>query len=195
MAYRIESVQCGSVRKVNIQGRSVATAIYKTPVQGRVSVRPLGLVGDAQADLSVHGGLNKAVYAYPIEHYPMWQEARRNAGVAQIDDALPFGSMGENLSLHGLLEDAVWEGDVLRFADCALRVVQPREPCFKFNAAMGFAKAVKTMAHTGHCGFYLAVDEPGTLQAGESFVLEPGPRLHSIAELFRVKFPRAPANA
>ena len=188
MAYRLDSVQRGAVRKVNIHGRSVATAIYKTPVAGPVVVVPLGVQGDAQADLSVHGGLDKAVYAYPSEHYPFWQAARRAAGVAEIDDALPFGAMGENLTLRGLLEEDVWVGDVLRFADCALRVVQPREPCFKFNAAMGFAKAVKTMVHSGHCGFYLAVDKSGTLQAGESFTLEPGPRQRSIAELFRAKF-------
>jgi MOSC domain-containing protein YiiM len=187
MACQLLSVQTGAARKVQIQGRNILTAIRKTAVAGPVPVMPLGLLGDEQADPSVHGGLDKAVYAYPSEHYAFWREARQEAGVADIDDQLPFGSMGENLTLAGLLEQDVWVGDVLRFADCALRVVQPREPCFKFNAAMGYSGAVKAMALSGRCGFYLAVDTPGTVQAGESFVLKPGSRRMGIPELFKAK--------
>jgi MOSC domain-containing protein YiiM len=187
MACQLLSVQTGAARKVQIQGRNILTAIRKTAVAGPVPVMPLGLLGDEQADPSVHGGLDKAVYAYPSEHYAFWREARQEAGVADIDDQLPFGSMGENLTLAGLLEQDVWVGDVLRFVDCALRVVQPREPCFKFNAAMGYSGAVKAMALSGRCGFYLAVDTPGTVQAGESFVLEPGSRQMGIPELFKAK--------
>jgi MOSC domain-containing protein YiiM len=187
MACQLLSVQTGAARKVQIQGRNILTAIRKTAVAGPVPVMPLGLLGDEQADPSVHGGLDKAVYAYPSEHYAFWREARQEAGVADIDDQLPFGSMGENLTLAGLLEQEVWVGDVLRFADCALRVVQPREPCFKFNAAMGYSGAVKAMALSGRCGFYLAVDTPGTVQAGESFVLKPGSRRMGIPELFKAK--------
>ncbi len=187
MERQLLSVQTGAARKVQVQGRSILTAIRKTAVSGLVTVMPLGLVGDEQADPSVHGGLDKAVYAYPSEHYAFWREARLGAGVADIDEQLPFGSMGENLTLAGLLEQEVWVGDVLRFPHCALRVVQPREPCFKFNAAMGFNTAVKAMALSGRCGFYLAVDAPGTVQAGEGFALEPGPRQTGIPELFRAK--------
>lgn len=187
MACQLLSVQTGAARKVHIQGRNILTAIRKTPVAGPVPVMPLGVLGDEQADPSVHGGLDKAVYAYPSEHYAFWRQARQEAGVADIDDQLPFGSMGENLTLAGLLEQDVWVGDVLRFADCALRVVQPREPCFKFNAAMGYSGAVKAMALSGHCGFYLAVDTPGTVQAGEPFAVEPGSRQMGIPELFKAK--------
>ena len=154
---------------------------------GPVAAKALGLEGDEQADLSVHGGLEKAVYAYPSEHYAFWQEQRAQAGLAGIDDQLPFGAMGENLTLSGLLEADVWVGDVLAFAHCTLRVEQPREPCFKFNAAMGFSTAVKVMAQSGFCGFYLSVDQPGTLQAGESFALHQGPRRVSIPERFIAK--------
>jgi MOSC domain-containing protein YiiM len=181
------SIQVAQARRALINGRSVLTAIHKQPVAGAVQVKPLGLEGDEQADLSVHGGLDKAVYAYPSEHYAFWRQARREAGVSPMDDALPWGSMGENLSLSGLLEAEVWVGDVLRFAGCELRVTQPREPCFKFNAAMAFNTASKRMAQQGCCGFYLAVQEPGNLSAGESFELVPGPRRLGIPESFNAK--------
>ena len=180
-------VQVAPARRVKINGRSVLTAIYKQPTQGPVTVLPLGLGGDDQADLSVHGGLDKAVYAYPSEHYPFWRQARADAGVSPLDDALPWGSVGENLSLQGLLETEVWVGDVLQFPHCALRVTQPREPCYKFNAAMGFAGAARAMAQAGCCGFYLAVDQPGHLSAGDCFELQPGPRRLGLPEMFRAK--------
>ncbi len=184
---QIQGIQVGSARKALMGGRAVLTAIRKTAVSGPVAVKALGLEGDEQADLSVHGGLEKAVYAYPSEHYAFWREQRAQAGLAEIDDQLAFGAMGENLTLSGLLEADVWVGDVLEFAHCSLRVDQPREPCFKFNAAMGFNMAVKVMAQSGFCGFYLSVDQPGTLQAGESFVLHQGPRRVSIPERFNAK--------
>lgn len=188
--YSLVGVQTGQTRKVSIGGRSVPTAIHKSAVTDAVPVGPLGLLGDEQADLSVHGGLDKAVYAYPTEHYPFWVDARAQAGVAGFDAGLAWGAMGENLSLRGLLESDVWLGDTLRFTQCTLRVTQPREPCFKFNAAMGFNQAVKQMAETGHCGFYLAVDVPGLVLAGESFSLVPGPRRVSVPESFRSKMHR-----
>ncbi len=185
--HRVVTVQVGQARKVQIAGRSILTAIHKTEVRGPVAVKPLGLQGDEQADPSVHGGLDKAIYAYPAEHYAFWCEARHQAGAAPIDDALPHGSMGENLTLSGLLETDVWVGDVLRFPQCVLRVSQPREPCYKFNAAMGFNTAVKAMAQSGFCGFYLSVDEPGSVQAGDAFELVPGPRQLSIPQRFAIK--------
>ncbi len=186
-AYSLVGVQVAQARKVQIAGRAILTAIHKTAVSGPVAVARLGLQGDEQADPTVHGGLEKAVYAYPAEHYAFWMDARRAAGVAGIDTALPQGAIGENLTLNGLLESEVWVGDVLRFANCALRVEQPREPCFKFNAAMGFNTAVKAMAQSGRCGFYLSVDTPGTVQAGESFELLPGPRHMNILQRFQAK--------
>lgn len=183
----LQSIQLGKAAALQIQGRSIQSAIRKQPVAGDVQVRPLGLHGDEQVDLSVHGGLDKAVYAYPLEHYPFWQQERLAAGLASASEVLPPGFMGENLSLRGLLEADVWVGDLLRFPRCVLRVTQPREPCYKFNAVMGFAQASKRMAQSGYCGFYLAVEEGGTVCAGESFTLEPGARSYSIAQRFAVK--------
>lgn len=185
--HAVTSVQVAQARKIQIQGRAILTAFYKTAVDGAVPVGPLGLQGDEQADLSVHGGLSKAVYAYPSEHYDFWRQARQSAGVAGIDTQLDPGALGENLTLRGLLETDVWVGDVLRFPNCQLRVSQPREPCYKFNAAMGFNTAAKLMAQSGLCGFYLAVDARGTVAAGDTFTLVPGTRQISITQMFQTK--------
>ena len=184
------SLNVAVARAVQINGRKVLSAIGKTATAGPVQARLLGLEGDEQADLSVHGGLSKAVYAYPVEHYPFWQTVRAQARVALWDEALPHGSLGENLTLAGLLESQVWIGDVLRFPNCALAVSEPRFPCFKFNAAMGFNQASKLMSANAWCGFYLAVREPGLLQTGEPFELVPGPRDVAIPELFRARTAR-----
>ena len=176
---------------VAINGRKVMTAIGKRPVDGPRAVMPLGIEGDEQADLSVHGGPSKAVYAYPSEHYTFWQTVRAQAGVSLWDEALPPGSLGENLTISGVLENQVWIGDVLRFPQCALAVSEPRYPCFKFTAAMGFKHAAKLMVQSAWCGFYLAVREPGTIAAGERFEIVPGPREVGITELFRARMGRA----
>ena len=182
---RLLSVNRATARTVRISGRDVRTAIYKEKVDGPIEVGPMGLQGDEQADLTVHGGLSKAIYAYPSEHYPFWQTVRAQAQAALWDEALLPGAMGENLTLSGLLENQVWVGDLLRFKHCELAVSEPRQPCFKFNAAMGFNQAAKLMVQSGWCGFYLAVRVPGRIQAEEAFELIPGPREVGIPELFR----------
>jgi MOSC domain-containing protein YiiM len=185
MSKTLVSLNTALAHPLMIDGREVMSGIVKRSVAGPVDVRPMGLAGDEQADLSVHGGLSKAVYAYPSEHYGFWQTVRAQAKVAAWDEVLPPGALGENLTLQGLLETEVWIGDVLRFADCELAVSEPRFPCFKFNAVMGFNQASKLMVANAWCGFYLAVRTPGLLRAGESFELIPGPREVGITELFR----------
>lgn len=181
------SVNRASAQTLITPQGAVLSAIRKRPVEGSVGVKPLGLDGDEQADLRVHGGLSKALYAYPSEHYPFWQTVRAQAKAADWGAPLPPGSLGENLTLQGLLENGVWIGDRLCFAGgVELVVSEPRQPCFKFNAVMGFKQAAKLMAQSGYCGFYLAVRAEGLLCAGETFRIEPGPRAVSIPERFRV---------
>ena len=182
------SVNLGQARPLLTGGRKILTAIGKRAVEGAVAVKRLGLNGDEQADLSVHGGLDKAVYAYPAEHYDFWRQQRQANGVSMFDEALPPGFVGENLTISGLLEHEVWIGDELHFPDCVLRVTAPREPCFKFNAVMGYKEAAKDMAVAGCCGFYLAVDTVGTIQSGQSVELVPGRRGVSIAQSFAAKW-------
>ena len=188
---KVLSVNVARASPVAINGRRVMTAIGKRPVEGDRAVLALGIEGDEQADLSVHGGPSKAVYAYPSEHYAFWQTVRAQAGVSLWDEALPYGALGENLTLAGVLESGLWIGDVLRFPHCTLAVSEPRYPCFKFNAALGFKHAGKLMAESGWCGAYLAVREPGTIAAGEAFTLIPGPREVGIVELFKARMSKA----
>ena len=191
MNARVLSLNVAAASAVEIKGRRVLTAIGKRPVAGAHAVHATGIAGDEQADLAVHGGISKAVYAYPSEHYPFWQTVRAQARVAPWDERLPPGALGENLTIAGVLETQVWIGDVLRFADCELAVSEPRFPCFKFNAAMGFAHAAKLMVQSAWCGWYLAVREGGTIAAGEAFEVVAGPREVGIAELFRARTGKA----
>jgi MOSC domain-containing protein YiiM len=188
---RLLSVNVSLSQPLEAAGRTVQSGIRKRAIDGPVEVRPLGLAGDEQADPSVHGGLSKAVYAYPVEHYPFWQTVRAQAQLAPSDEALPHGFLGENLTVEGLLETEAFIGDVLRFPQCQLAISAPRSPCFKLNAVMGFAHAIRLMQQSAWCGFYLSVREPGRLRAGETFELVPGPREVGIDELFRARIGHA----
>jgi len=184
---QVLSINVGQVRPLRVGERNLPSAIGKQSVAGAVALKRLGLGGDTQADDSIHGGLSKAVYAYPIEHYALWQQLRLDHGVSLFDEALPHGFMGENLTISGLLEHEVWAGDELHFPDCVLRVTEARSPCGKFAAIMGFEGAPKAMFEHGVCGYYLAVDVPGTLKAGQSFTLKPGSRSVSISTSLQAK--------
>jgi MOSC domain-containing protein YiiM len=181
---KILSVNIGRAAKLAIgppqQQRHVLSAIVKTPASGPVQLGKMGLAGDEQADLSVHGGLDKAVYAYPSEHYPFWQQ-RLQAARRPFD--LTAGAFGENLTLQGVLEADIWVGDRLHCGDAVLQVTEPRTPCFKFNLRLGFSHAAQLMVQSGYSGFYLRVVQTGSLQAGASLALLPGPRQVSIAQL------------
>lgn len=172
--------------------RRVISAIRKTPVPGPVTVGALGLDGDEQVDLSVHGGLDKAVYLYPAEHYPFWETVRGQAGLA---GALPHGSLGENLTVSGLLEAQAWVGDRLRIGEVELVVTQPRSPCYKFDAHFGFGWASKMMVQSGYTGFYCAVVRPGKLAAGDRIDVLAGERAVSIEQAHRLKTRRAASRS
>ena len=188
MQGRIVSVQVGTSHFLRAGDRTVRSAIRKQPVDGLVEVGVLGLAGDEQNDLSVHGGLSKAVYALPHQHLAWWSAQRQTAGLSLFDHAFEPGQLGENLSLEGVDEHMVFIGDRLRFAQgVVLRVTEPRQPCFKFNAVLGYERAGKDMVQSGRCGFYLAVEVPGLLRAGEAFELEAGARETSIGQALQHK--------
>ena len=158
---RVLSVQVGLPRAVTWHGKTVETGIWKEPVAGRVAVARHNLAGDRQADLSVHGGADKAVYAYPSEHYPWWRE--RLPGVE-----LGWGAFGENLTVEGLREDRVSIGDRFRIGTAEFSVTQPRMPCFKLGIRLDRPQIVKEFLRSERSGFYFAIVREGELGAGDA---------------------------
>jgi MOSC domain-containing protein YiiM len=158
---KIVSVNVGSPRPVEWRGRRIMSGIFKVPVAGRVRVRRLNLEGDGQADLSVHGGADKAVYVYPSEHYPFW---RRELELAE----LPWGSFGENLTTAGWWEDEVHIGDRFRVGTAEVVVTQPRLPCFKLAMKLDRDDVVELFLESGRPGFYLAVVQEGEISVGDA---------------------------
>src|SRR6516162_2551389 len=161
---RLVSVNVSLPRLVEFRGQAVSTSIFKEPVGGRVLARRLSLEGDWQGDLRAHGGLNKGVYAFPLEHYARWSEELGR------DDLRP-GQFGENLTLEGLTEDAVHLGDVFRVGGAVLQVTQPRYPCFKLGIKMGDPLFPRRFLASGRTGFYLRVLQEGELAAEDTIEL------------------------
>jgi MOSC domain-containing protein YiiM len=164
MARQVVSVNVALPRTLTWKGRAVQTGIFKTPVSGRVRVRGLNLEGDRQADLSVHGGPDKAIYAYPSEHYEYWR--------GEFPDMeLPWGMFGENLTTMGLLEVQINVGDQFHIGTVTAMVTQPRVPCYKLAAKFGREDIVKRFLASGRSGFYLKVVQEGEVGAGDAIEL------------------------
>jgi MOSC domain-containing protein YiiM len=144
---------------VSIEGREVSTAIYKLPVTGPVMVRKLNIDGDQQGDLTVHGGIDKAVYCYPSEHYETWS--------AELKRALDRGTFGENLTVAGFLEDLLHIDDVIEVGSAVLQVSQPRYPCFKLGHKMGDQRFLRRFQQSERSGFYCRVLQEGMIEAGD----------------------------
>lgn len=178
---RVISVNVGVPKDVTVRGEAIETAIWKEPVASPVSVRRHNLDGDRQADLTVHGGPNKAVYAYPSEHYEFWRH--------ELPDArLEWAAFGENLTIEGLLETDVQVGDELSIGTAVLRVTQPRLPCYKLGIRFGRLDMVRRFLASGRTGFYFQVAKEGVLQAGDGLLLTPAPfpsvTIAQMVELF-----------
>ncbi len=173
---------CVSMPKlIKYQGRDLYTGIYKEPVQGRVTLRTLNLEGDEQADLRVHGGVDKAVYAYASEHYPFWRE--------QLPDTkLTWGSFGENLTTERLLESTVCIGDEFRVGTATIRVTQPRLPCYKLAIKLGRSDIIRRFIKSGRSGIYFSVLEEGVVGVGDELMYVRGDEhkitVREVAELF-----------
>lgn len=179
---KLISINVGLPRNVTWQGRMVTTGIFKEPVAGRVRLRRLNLDGDRQADLRVHGGEHKAVYAYPSEHYAWWQ---RELG----REAFTYGWFGENFTLNGLLEDEVCIGDVFRVGSAQVQVSQPRSPCFKLDLRMGKDGFVARFGASLRVGFYLRVLEEGEVGAGDPITrLARDPDAMSVLEIYQLRY-------
>jgi MOSC domain-containing protein YiiM len=157
---KLVSINVGLPREIAWRGKLVTTGIFKQPITGPVMVRTLNADGDQQADLSVHGGIDKAIYAYPAEHYEYWC-----GELPGVD--LPWGMFGENFTIDGLRDDSVYIGDRYRIGEVELAVTQPRLPCYKLGIRFGRADMVKKFLASRRTGFYFAVIKEGIVTAGD----------------------------
>lgn len=156
---KIVSVNVGMPREAVWKGMTVRTGIFKEPVEGAVMIGKLNLAGDQQADLTVHGGPDKAVYGYPAEHYEYWRQELPGT-------AFSWGRFGENLTTEGLREDSLCIGDRLRIGSAVLRVTQPRMPCYKLQIRFERDDIIRRFLMSGRSGFYFSVIEAGEVSAG-----------------------------
>jgi len=177
---KLISVNVGLPADVEWKGRTVSTGIFKEPVEGRVTVQPLNVDGDGQADLSVHGGPSKAVYIYPAEHYTSWRD--------ELDGMdLPWGMFGENFTTEGLLEDTVRIGDRFSIGTTTIQVTEPRVPCYKLAVRFGRVDIVRLFKQTGRTGFYARVLEEGLVEAGDPIeLLRQDPGEVTVADITRL---------
>jgi len=176
---RVLSVNVGRPRTVEFHGAQVSTSILKSPVSGRVTVRTLNLDGDAQADLSVHGGRDKAVYVYPREHYPYWQE--------KLGEDLANGSFGENLTTEGVSEEEICLGDGLEIGSSLFKVTQPRTPCFKLQFRFQREDMTKLFFARRRFGFYVSVAREGEIGAGDEIkIVSRDENKVSVADVMRL---------
>ena len=158
---KLLSVNVSQPKEVSYNGERIKTGIFKEPVSGRTMMRRLNLDGDGQGDPSVHGGIDKAVYVYPFEHYDYWKHE-----LGRKD--LTYGQFGENLTVAGLLEETVHIGDIFRIGEALVEVSQPRVPCFKLGIKMGNPRIVKPFLASERVGFYVRVLEEGEVGAGDA---------------------------
>ena len=179
-AMKIVSVNVGKPRERQWKGSLVTTAIFKAPVEGPVAVRRLNLEGDEQGDLTVHGGPDKAVYAYPREHYAYWQ--------TQLPDySFAPGNFGENLTTEGLSEETIHIGDQLQIGTALFTVTQPRTPCYKLGVRFDREDMTRLFYASRRFGFYLRVLREGVLQAGAAVaIVGRDPHAVSVADLVRL---------
>ena len=161
---KILSVNVGLPREVSWQGKMITMGIFKEPVAGPIMLRKLNLEGDQQADLSVHGGVSKAVYAYPSEHYGYWRSELPGTD-------LPWGMFGENFTTEGLFEKAVYIGDRFRIGETEVMATEPRMPCFKLGIKFGRADIIKRFLASRRSGLYFSVVCEGVVAAGDAIEL------------------------
>jgi MOSC domain-containing protein YiiM len=177
---KLISLNVSLPRLVEYNGEPVATGIFKEPVPGPLMLRTLNLDGDRQADLSVHGGVTKAVYAYPSEHYEFWKTE-----LPEMD--LPWGMFGENFTIAGLFEDSVNVGDKFRIGEAELMVTEPRLPCYKLGIKFGRVDIIKRFLKSRRTGFYFAVVKEGMVKAGDEIeLLSRDANNITIADIVRV---------
>jgi len=162
MKIELLSINVSPPKTINYQGKSITSGIFKMPVNGTVKLTKLNLEGDGQADLRVHGGVDKAVYVYPFEHYDYWKKELNR-------DDFGYGQFGENFTILGALENQIHIGDIFKIGSAVLEVTQPRTPCYKLGIKMRLPTFPGKFLESGRTGFYMKVLDEGEIKAKESF--------------------------
>lgn len=177
---RILSVNISLPREIDYGGQKISTGIFKEPIEGRITLRTLNLDGDRQADLSVHGGPDKAVYAYPVEHYEYWHSVFP-------DLVMPNGMFGENLTVEGLIESEISVGDVFRIGSATVIATQPRMPCYKLGVKFGRMDVIKKFLASGRSGIYFKVSKEGEVATGDTIhQITKDPNQITISDIVRL---------
>ncbi|OLS27699.1 MAG: hypothetical protein HeimC2_10590 [Candidatus Heimdallarchaeota archaeon LC_2] len=177
---KLVSLNVSQIKQVLWKGKEITTGIFKEPVTEKVSVRGVNITGDDQADRSVHGGVNKAIYSYPTEHYPFWKKHF-------LEKELPYGMFGENLSTQGLLETETHVGDRIKIGTTELIAVQPRMPCYKLGIRFETQNIIKKFYQSNFSGIYFKIAKEGEIQVGDTItIIEKDPLRVSIKDIFDI---------
>ncbi|WP_100406186.1 MOSC domain-containing protein [Bacillus solitudinis] len=185
LVFSVKSIHIGKPRQLQMKGKAIQSSIFKESVTSNVMVTSLGIEGDTQSDLVNHGGVDKAICAYPFEHYPYWER--------KIKKELEGSAFGENLTLEGLLEDKIHIGDVFTFGKAIIQVSQPRQPCFKLGLKHSEPKLTLWVQETGFTGFYFRVLKEGEVgQKDRLELIERNPSYPTVHETNLVKYDKNP---
>jgi MOSC domain-containing protein YiiM len=177
---KLISINVSLPNEVDFEGQKVITSIFKEPIEGRIILKTLNLDGDKQADLTVHGGLDKAVYAYSIEHYEFWRKV-------YPDIKMPNGMFGENFTTEGLMEAEVNVGDVFEIGSSKVIATQPRMPCYKLGVKFRRMDVLKKFLASGRSGIYFKVLEEGEVGAEDSIIqIKKDPTRVGISDIVRL---------
>ncbi|MHA2249647.1 MAG: MOSC domain-containing protein [Candidatus Kariarchaeaceae archaeon] len=177
---KLVSLNISQIKQVKWQDRIITTGIFKNPTDEKLKVQGVNIIGDDQADRSAHGGANKAIYAYPVEHYPYWKGQFPN-------NKLPYGMFGENLTTQGLLESDIFVGDRIRIGTTELIAVQPRVPCYKLGIRFGTQSIIKKFYQSDFSGIYFKIAQSGEIQVGDEIkIIEKDPLGVSIRDVLNI---------
>lgn len=175
---KLLSIQVGGPQDFTYKGQTVTTSIFKSPLKGSVRVREFNIDGDRQSDLTVHGGRDKAVYAYSFDAFDWWKKTRPEL-------TFEYGAFGENLTLDKLDEEKTYIGDSFKIGEAILQVTQPRQPCFKLGIRFNDSSILKTFMLSKRPGVYYRVLKEGLIQAGDQLeLIDRETTKVSVSELF-----------
>ena len=175
---KVISLNVGKIREVSWDGKTIQTGVFKEPVTESLEVKGINIDGDSQGNKKSHGGIDRAVYAYPMEHYQYWKKQ-------YPQKELPFGMFGENLTTEGVFEDKVFVGDVFRIGTAELMATQPRMPCYRLGIRFDDQSIIDNYLATDFCGIFFKILHEGKIQAGDDITLiKKDPNTMSIVEIY-----------